>query len=709
MQRVSITAAALVLIAGSTDALGGPPRQRRGPVDTFQIGESFRGEPINVWRVAHPDPDELGRGPDERPALLIVAGLDGRHDFGTRLALTLIDRLVADHMDLLRRCTVYIVPDLNPDNDALFDMAGIPRADFGRAPHSADADRDGRWDEDPAEDLNGDGVITMMRVKNPAPGSGLRPSLVLDTDEPRALRAPDAAKGEIAEYALLIEGVDNDNDGRYNEDGFAGSAGAGVDLDRNFPSLWPEHADGAGRYQLSEPETLRLVEWMLARDNIVCVLAYTPGDNIINTPATGQYAPDGREPTGIEEDDKAVYEKVQEVFKEITKQAEAPKGSWEGSFTQYAYAQFGVWSFATPAWVRPDQLKQEEPAAEGDEAGGGEENGGRRPRGGGGRDPQAERAALVERGVPGFVIDFIQATPDQRAATMEGFGDLSEAERASRMQAVAALPEDVQLRMRALISGAPDPGPGGSAAPAGAQGGNGNAQPEQPSGGGQPAGGGPPPGGRGGRFGGRGGGRFGGPGGPPGGAAPTSTGKAPEGDEARWIKYSDEHLAGAGFVEWTPFNHPQLGEVEIGGLAPGIRHEPPESDWARIADEQSQFVGRLLAIMPDFAVETRSVERVAEGIWRVRVRGTNPGELPARAAIGVKARRLPPIVVSLGVDVDDILVGQRIERWDTIAGKGGYEEVEWTVKAPDGSTVPVEIRSSVFGDRTLNIELKEGE
>lgn len=710
MQHLGIAAVGLIAAAGSTLGVGGPPETNRGPVETFTIARSSRGESIGVWRIAHPDPDALGRDPDRRPALLVVAGLDGRHDFSTRLALTLIDRLVTDHMDLLERFTVYIVPDVNPDNDALFDMAGVPRADFGRAPKSADADRDGRFDEDGADDLNADAMITMMRVKNPAPGTGLRASLVLDPDEPRTLRAPDAAKGEIAEYALLIEGVDNDNDGKYNEDGFAGSAGAGVDLDKNFPSLWPEHTDGSGRHQLSEPETRGLVEWLMTRDNIVCVLTYTPGDNILNIPATGQYAADEREPTGIEEGDKAVYEKVQEAFKEVTKHNEAPKREWAGSFTQYAYAHLGVWSFATPAWVRPDQIKQDEPEAPAGDGGnaqnGGENAGeGERPPGGG-ADPQAERQALQERGVPAFVIDFLLASPEERAATMEGFNGLSEGERASRMQAVAALPEDVQLRMRALISGQPDPGAGGGGAPANAQ------QPERPTGGPQPEGG-PPPaggppagGGRGGRFTGRGG-RGGPPGGGGGGAPPQSA--APAGDEAKWIKYSDEHLQGAGFVEWKTVAHPQLGEVEVGGLVPGIRHEPPESEWSRIADEQTLFIAKLLAMMPEVTVEVMSVERIAEGIWRVRVRGTNPGDLPTRAAIGVKAGRLPPIVVSLGVENDDILVGRRNESWDAIAGHGASEEVEWTFKAPDGSSTPVEIRSAVFGDRTLNIELKEAE
>ncbi|MBK7404240.1 MAG: hypothetical protein IPJ41_06300 [Phycisphaerales bacterium] len=318
--------AVLVLASGSAWGTSGPVKPAASPVETIQIGKSAAGRAISAWRLGSPEPDALGRGPDERPALLIVAGLDGRHDFGSRVALSLIDRLISDHADLLATSTIYIVPDLNPDNDALFDRAGAPKADFGRAPRTADADGDGRFDEDPAEDLNGDGMITMMRVKDPSPDSGLRATLVLDPDDPRRLRAPDAAKGEIPHYALLIEGIDNDGDGKYNEDGFAGAGGGGVDLDRNFSSLWPEHADGAGRYPFSEPETRALVEWLMTRDNILCALAYTPADNILNTPDTGKYAQDGREPSGIEDGDKAVYAKVQEVFKKATEETGGSQG-----------------------------------------------------------------------------------------------------------------------------------------------------------------------------------------------------------------------------------------------------------------------------------------------------------------------------------------------------------------------------------------------
>jgi hypothetical protein len=639
------------------------------PVETFEIGSTPGGRLLGGWRLGRPGADAMGRGPDERPALLIVAGLDGRHEFGSRVAVSLVDRLVTDHGDLLDSVTVYVVSNLNPDNDALFENGARPRADFGRAPEASDADRDGRIDEDPAEDLNGDGMITMMRVREPAPETGLTATHVVDPDEPRLMREADASKGERAEWALLVEGIDNDGDGRYNEDGFAGSGGGGIDLDRNFPSHWPEHSDGAGAHALSRPETRRLVEWMLTRDNIVAALAYTPGDNIINTPPTGKYGPDGREPTGIEEGDKLVYERVRELFKEATGQTGAPKRDWGGSFTQFAYAHFGVWSFSTPAWVRPDLVERggeaEAPKADA-EAGG--ENGGD---GAGGFDPEAERRALEAQGVPAFVVDFILSSPEDRSGFMESFQSLPEGERAARIEAVGALPETIQLRVRALISGQPDPGPFASGQR-----------------GGDPAAG-------------RSAGEA--------GRARRPSGRNSASDDAKWLAYSDEALGGAGFVDWTPFDHPQLGGVEIGGFVPGLRHEPPESEWSRVIDEQAAFVAGLLGEMPDLRVEVSGVRRVVPGVWRVRVRGTNPGSLPTRSAIGAKARRLAPIVVRPGVDEDRIVTGSPVVRWESIEGDGGFAEAEWVFRAADGSSVGVEVRSSVFGDRRLTVLLEEAE
>lgn len=79
-------------------------------------------------------------------------------------------------------------------------------------------------DEDGPEDLNGDGYITLMRVKDP------EGNYIIDPKEPRLMRLADPKKGEKGMYKIYSEGLDNDDDGQINEDPLGG-----VEINRNFP------------------------------------------------------------------------------------------------------------------------------------------------------------------------------------------------------------------------------------------------------------------------------------------------------------------------------------------------------------------------------------------------------------------------------------------------------------------------------------------
>jgi hypothetical protein len=129
----------------------------------------------------------------------------------------------------------------------------------------------------------------------------------------------------------MVEGSDNDGDGKFNEDGIGGSGG-GIDLDMNFPYRWPEYADGAGAYQLCEPESLALVDWMLKQKSIAAVMVYGPGDTLINVPQVGKFDQTQSVPLGIEEGDKAAYEEVSKLYKDATHQTGAPTAEMAGSF-----------------------------------------------------------------------------------------------------------------------------------------------------------------------------------------------------------------------------------------------------------------------------------------------------------------------------------------------------------------------------------------
>ena len=81
------------------------------------------------------------------------------------------------------------------------------------------------------------------------------------------MRIADPAKGERRGWRLLPEGVDDDEDGRWNED-----PPGGVDIGVNFPRDYSWFGDGAGDHPVSAPESRALAELLASRDDIAAVV-----------------------------------------------------------------------------------------------------------------------------------------------------------------------------------------------------------------------------------------------------------------------------------------------------------------------------------------------------------------------------------------------------------------------------------------------------
>ncbi|MCW5755508.1 MAG: hypothetical protein KIT24_12445 [Phycisphaeraceae bacterium] len=626
------------------------------PGEVRVIGRSGEGRNIGLV-VLSTEGD-----PDAKPGIVIVAGLDGRHTIGVEVALGVARRLVEQHAELLRTHTVYVLANANPDAVARW-RAGGPRIDWGGTLTPRDDDRDRRIDEDPPTDVNGDGHITMMRVRLPSPMHGLTLTHVIDTDDPRLMRAPDANKGEHATHAVLVEGFDADGDGRIAEDG-----PGGVDLDRNFPYLWPEAAADAGAYPLCEPESRAIADWLIERQNVVAVIVYGPKDTIVRVPAAGRMDVTGRVPLGTEEDDRATYDALSEAFKEVTRQQSAPAGDNAGSLQGWAYAHMGLLSFSTPVWVRPDQLRRE-----GGDRG---EGSGAVPAQAPTPQPRDERAELIAQGATPQVAEFLTAAPERRRAMAMELLSMPAEEREAMQAEFLKMPTEIQSRVMQEIQRMRPEGSVGSN--------NGALFFSQPATG-RPA-------------------RRGGaaqPGPAPGASAPGVTANTSE--EGKWLAYSDER--GEGFVEWQPFVHPTLGKVEIGGFIPGFRLNPPEMELDRLVDEQTAVVAMLLSRMARPVADCVLVEPLGEGVWRIGVRVINAGELPTRLSIGVKARRRAPMRLRMDIEDDRILSGSPRRLIQRLA-KGERHDSQWIVRGAPGSRVTVLLETAEYGTTVLDIPLE---
>jgi hypothetical protein len=316
------------------------------------IAASGLGTPIRLVRFGQPPASKAS----DRPLLLVVAGADAGHAVGVEVALGVAESLAAHPPAWLSTLDVAIVPCLNPDG---FAKHGSPLIHAGRRPLPTDADKDGRQDEDGGDDLDGDGMVLTMRVRTPSPATGLTATLCDDPEWPGLMRAPEVSKGEVATWAVLVEGRDDDGDGRFNEDGRGGAAGGGIDLDRQWPASWPEFEDGAGRRPLQTPETRGLAAWCLAHERLVGVLVFGRHDTLVSIPEPGKMDVSGRVPQGIADADKWIWELVGGRFKEVTGINESPAADLRGSMLLWASSHLGVISMGTPAWVRPDLVKPE--------------------------------------------------------------------------------------------------------------------------------------------------------------------------------------------------------------------------------------------------------------------------------------------------------------------------------------------------------------
>jgi hypothetical protein len=205
--------------------------------------------------------------------------------------------------DIVDRSTFYLLPLVNPDGRAeWFTNANTPNsARTGQKP--VDNDGDGVADEDGPDDLDGDGHITQMWRPDPF---GTHKRDPRDADRMIPVPAEPKADG-TREYGQWTpagqEGVDNDGDGRVNEDG-----PGGYDMNRNFPTGWePENIQGgAGTYPLCWPETRATADWVLSKPQIAAAQAYHNAGGMV---LRGPGAPwrEGDYPAA----DVAVYDRIQ--------------------------------------------------------------------------------------------------------------------------------------------------------------------------------------------------------------------------------------------------------------------------------------------------------------------------------------------------------------------------------------------------------------
>jgi len=230
------------------------------------VGTSEEGRQIWALTINNPETgEELNK-----PGVYVDGNIHGNEIQAGEVCLYFANMLLTKYgknekiTKVVDKNVHYIIPVVNVDGRArFFSDANTPSTGRSlRIPR--DDDRDGLLDEDAPDDLDGDGNICQMRIRD---------SLgILKTDpEDKRLMIP-VKPGEKGEWTLLgEEGIDNDGDGRYNED----SEGY-LDANRNWGYDWqpPYIQAGAGNFPLSGKGIRAIAEYIHKRPNIIVNFAF---------------------------------------------------------------------------------------------------------------------------------------------------------------------------------------------------------------------------------------------------------------------------------------------------------------------------------------------------------------------------------------------------------------------------------------------------
>ena len=240
------------------------------------IGKSHEGRDIWVAVLTN-----QATGADiDKPAFWCDGNIHAAELSASTACLYWLHRLVTCYADdaqvkhLLDTRTVYLCPRLNPDGAELA-LADRPR-------HIRSSTRPYPYDEQPvagltAEDIDGDGRILMMRIRDPHGTYKKHP------DEPRLMipREPGEFGGEY--YRVLPEGT------LINFDGLTVKVNPdleGLDLNRNFPTRWRQEFEqvGAGPFPTSEPEVRAAVQFVTEHPNIGAGISFHTHSGVILRP-----------------------------------------------------------------------------------------------------------------------------------------------------------------------------------------------------------------------------------------------------------------------------------------------------------------------------------------------------------------------------------------------------------------------------------------
>ena len=180
----------------------------------------------------------------------------------------------------------------------------------------------------------------------------------------------------------------------------------------------------------------------------------------------------------------------------------------------------------------------------------------------------------------------------------------------------------------------------------------------------------------------------------------------PPEDDLKLLRWSDRELEGTGYIDWYPFEHPQLGRVELGGWNKlACFRNPPPKYLEREVQRFPRWLAWQALTLPRLELFRAEATRLGEDTWRVRLAVQNTGYLPTYVTKRALERKVTRgVVYEIDLPEGAVLVAgkPRVEgaQLEGRASKptlqaflpqpeltGDRGQCEWTVRAAAGARV----------------------
>jgi len=195
-------------------------------------------------------------------------------------------------------------------------------------------------------------------------------------------------------------------------------------------------------------------------------------------------------------------------------------------------------------------------------------------------------------------------------------------------------------------------------------------------------------------------------------------------DDLKLLKWSDEVLEGQGYIDWYPFDHPELGPLELGGWdwLYALKNPPPQFLEAEIAPFADWLIWHLL-ISPCLELYKAEAKPLGDDTYRVTMVVHNTGWLPSYITQKAKEKK---VVRGLVCEIElpegaTLETGEPREELGQLEGRAykpsipftyypsdvtaDRAKVEWVVRAPKGGTINLTARHEKAGTVFATVEL----